>query len=100
VQNDLSLEIQQTGDAVSGTFQLMIRSSTPAPGDPCPVEAGDRFVGLLSGTVNGDTISLQLQITGGPSFFLGGTVTGDRMGGSSPPDAEGPGGDWELRRQP
>ena len=99
VQNDLALDLQQSGSAVSGTFQLLIRSATPAPSDPCPVQAGDAFTGLCSGTVNGDTISLQLAITGGPSFFLGGTISGDRMGGSSPPDSGGPGGSWEVNRQ-
>ena len=36
---------------------------------------------------------------GGPSFFLHGTVSGNRMGGTSPPDSEGPGATWELVRQ-
>jgi hypothetical protein len=99
VQNDLSLDLQQDGNAVTGTFQLTVLVATPAPADPCPVAAGESFGGPLSGVVNGDVIELQLQITGGPSFFLGGTVSGDRMGGSSPPDEGGPGGEWEVFRQ-
>jgi hypothetical protein len=63
------------------------------------VDPGDVFTGLASGVLNGDSISLQLQITGGPSFFLHGTVSSNRMGGTSPPDSEGPGATWELVRQ-
>jgi len=99
VQNDLSMDLQQSGSAVSGTFQLLIRSATPAPQDPCPVQAGDSFGGPVSGTVNGDTLSIELQILGGPAFFLSGTVSGDRISGISPPDSGGPGGSWEVTRQ-
>jgi len=63
------------------------------------VDPGQTFPGLTSGNVNGDTIALELQISGGPRFFLQGTVSGDRMGGMSPPDGEGPGGSWEVARQ-
>jgi len=97
--SDLVLNLQQSGSAVSGTFQLAIRSATPAPADPCPVDPGDVFTGPLSGVVNGDTISLQLQITGGPTFFLSGTISGNRIAGTSPQDAEGPGGSWDVTRQ-
>jgi len=99
VTSDLALDLQQSGTSVSGSFVLSVRAATPAPQDPCPVEAGDSFGGLTSGNVNGDTIELELQITGGPRFFLAGTVSTDRMGGTSPPDSEGPGGTWELTRQ-
>ena len=99
VTSDLTLDLQQSGTDVTGTLQFSILSATPAPGDPCPVEAGDLFPGLTSGTVNGDIITLQLQITGGPSFVFQGTISGDRMSGTSPPDSEGPGGSWEVTRQ-
>jgi hypothetical protein len=99
VTSDLSLDLRQSAPNLTGTFQLSIRSATPAPQDPCPVKPGDVFTGLASGTVNGDSITLQLQITGGPSFILHGTISGNRMGGTSPPDSEGPGGSWELVRQ-
>jgi pimeloyl-ACP methyl ester carboxylesterase len=97
--SDLALNLQQASSAVSGTFQLAIRSATAAPADPCPVDPGDAFTGPLSGVVNGDSISLQLQITGGPTFFLNGTISGSRIAGTSPPDAEGPGGSWDVTRQ-
>ncbi len=97
--SDLALNLQQASSAVSGTFQLAIRSATAAPADPCPVDPGDVFTGPLSGVVNGDSISLQLQITGGPTFFLNGTISGGRIAGTSPPDAEGPGGSWDVTRQ-
>lgn len=99
VASDLSLDLRQTAGAVTGTFQLGIRTATPAPQDPCPVRPGDAFTGPLSGVVNRDSITLQLQITGGPSFFLNGTVSTARMEGTSPPDAQGPGGSWEVVRQ-
>jgi len=99
VTSDLALDLRQSMTNLSGTFQLAIRSATPAPQDPCPVDSGDVFTGLTSGVLNGDSISLQLQITGGPSFFLHGTVSGNRMGGTSPSDSDGPGGSWELVRQ-
>lgn len=97
--SDLALNLQQASSAVSGTFQLAIRSATAAPADPCPVDPGDVFTGPLSGVVNGDSISLQLQITGGPTFFLNGTISGSRIAETSPPDAEGPGGSWDVTRQ-
>jgi hypothetical protein len=99
VTSDLNLDLRQSMTNLTGTFQLAIRSATPAPQDPCPVRPGDVFTGPVSGVLNGDSISLQLQITGGPSFFLHGTVSGNRMGGTSPPDSDGPGGSWELVRQ-
>lgn len=99
VTSDLSLDLQQSMSNLTGTFRLMIRTATPAPQDPCPVNPGDVFTGLASGTLNGNAITLQLQITGGPLFVLRGTVSGNRMGGTSPPDSEGPGGSWELVRQ-
>ena len=97
--SDLALDLRQSMTNLTGTFQLAIRTATPAPADPCPVDPGDVFTGPVSGVLNGDSISLQLQITGGPSFFLHGTVSGNRMGGTSPPDSEGPGATWELVRQ-
>ena len=99
VTSDLALDLRQSMTNLTGTFQLAIRTATPAPQDPCPVDPGDVFTGLASGVLNGDSISLQLQITGGPSFFLHGTVSGNRMGGTSPPDSEGPGATWELVRR-
>jgi hypothetical protein len=99
VTSDLSLDLRQSGATVTGTFQLVIRSATPAPQDPCPVAPGDAFTGPVRGTVNGNSIRLELQITGGPTFVLAGTISGNRMGGTSPPDADGPGGSWELMRQ-
>jgi hypothetical protein len=96
VTSDLSLDLQQNGTNVTGTFQLVIRTATSAPGDPCPVGPGDALNGPASGTVNGDTIVLQLQIPGGgPALVLPGTISDGRMGGTDP---EG-GGSWEVTRQ-
>jgi hypothetical protein len=92
----LSLDLQQNGTDVTGTFQLTIHTATSAPGDPCPVGPGDVLNGPTSGTVNGDTIVLQLQIPGGgPALVLPGAISENRMGGTDP---EG-GGSWEVTRQ-
>jgi hypothetical protein len=96
VTTDLSLDLQQHGVDVTGTFQLVIRTATSAPGDPCPVGPGDVLNGPASGTVNGNSIVLQLQIPGGgPALVLPGTISGNNMGGTDP---EG-GGSWAVTRQ-
>ncbi|MGD8896435.1 MAG: hypothetical protein PVJ73_10395, partial [Acidobacteriota bacterium] len=96
VETDLSLDLQQSGNAVSGTFQLVIRTATSAPGDPCPVGPGDVVTGPVRGSVNGETVMLELQIPGGgPPLVLPGTISDDRMGGTDPAG----GGSWEVRRQ-
>jgi hypothetical protein len=101
VTTDLGLDLQQSGAAVSGTFQLLIRSATRAPQGPCSVQAGEAFAGPASGSVTDSNITLQLRIPANPpqEFRLQGTISGNRMGGISPPDAEGPGGSWEVTRQ-
>lgn len=96
VQTDLSLQLQQSGTAVSGTFQMLIRTANSVPADPCPVGSGDVLNGPVSGVVNGDQVSLELGIPGGgPSLRLHGSVSDDRMGGTDP----GGGGSWDLRKQ-
>jgi hypothetical protein len=96
VTADLSLDLQQNGTDVTGTYQLRILTATSAPGDPCPVGPGDVVTGPLSGVVNGDTITLGLQIPGGgPPLVLPGTISDNRMGGTDPDG----GGSWEVTRQ-
>jgi hypothetical protein len=96
VETDLSLQLQQTGTAVSGTFQLLIRTANSVPADPCPVKPGDVLNGPVSGVVNGDAISIELGIPGGgPTLTLHGTVADDHMGGTDP----GGGGSWDVGRQ-
>lgn len=96
VDTDLSLDLVQTGSAVSGSFQMVIRTATSAPQDPCPVGPGDVLNGPVSGSVNGDIITLELGVPGGgPSLMLPGTISDDRMGGTDPDG----GGSWEVRPQ-
>jgi hypothetical protein len=96
VTSDLSLDLQQNGVDVVGTFQLVIRTATSAPGDPCPVGPGDVLDGPASGTANGATIMLELQIPGGgPALVLPGMISGNNMGGTDPAG----GGTWQVTRQ-
>ena len=101
VTSDLELDLQQSGGVVSGTFQLAIRTVTPAPQDPCSVQPGEAFGGPASGTVDGSSVTLQLLIQSNPAtqFDLQGTIFEDRLGGNIPPDADGPGGSWNVMRQ-
>jgi hypothetical protein len=92
----LSLDLQQNGMNVTGTYQLTIRTATPPPGGTCPVGPGDVVSGALSGVVNGDTIELGLNIPGGgPPLILPGTISDNRMGGTDPDG----GGSWDVTRQ-
>jgi len=96
VDSDLSLDLQQSGNAVTGTFQMTIRAATSAPQDPCPVAPGDVLNGPVSGVVNGDIVTLELGIPGGgPTLILPGMISDDRMGGADP-DGDG---SWEVRPQ-
>jgi hypothetical protein len=96
VSADLSLDLQQNGADVTGTFQMVIRTAPPPPGDTCPVKPGDVLNGPLSGVVNGDIITLGLRIPGGgPTLVLPGTISDNRMGGTDPDG----GGSWEVTRQ-
>jgi hypothetical protein len=95
VTSDLSLDLQQTGADVTGTFQLVIRTATSVPADPCPVGPGDVLNGPASGTVSGNTIRLELQIPGGgPALVLPGTISDTSMGGTDPDG----GGSWQVTR--
>lgn len=92
----LSLDLQQNGTNVTGTYQLTIHTATSAPGDPCPVGPGDVLNGPASAVINGDTIELRLQIPGGgPALVLPGTISENRMGGTDPGGA----GNWGVTRQ-
>jgi len=101
VTADLTLDLSQSGSNVTGTFQLGILTAASVPEDPCPVQPGDAIPGSASGSLNGTDISLLLQIpvAGNPAAQLYGTVSGDRMGGTSPPDAEGSVVSWDVMRQ-
>jgi hypothetical protein len=99
VATGLDVTLEQSGSEASGTFVMEIRDAKSAPADPCPVGPGDVFNGPANASISGSSIVLTLQIPNGPAAVLPGMIMGDTMGGTSPPDAGGPGGTWELMRQ-
>jgi hypothetical protein len=105
-EDELFLELQQSGAAVTGTARLVTRAGTTC-GEG--VVGGSRTY-QAAGTQEGASVSLTLSLDTPPlgvsMQFLVGTVQGPRMSGTVTtvnPGAAGPGsvtgqGTWSVRR--
>jgi hypothetical protein len=99
-EDDLFLDLQQTGSAVTGSARYVSRAGTTCNLEPLGTVRAFPVTGSLAGT----SVSLTLQVAlpdGASTHIFVGTLQGSRMSGTvtSTFPAGGSHGTWSVRRQ-
>jgi hypothetical protein len=83
--SDMTLDLKQNGNAVTGTITLISRSVSKIPtGWPTPT-MNQTFTGSLNGTVSGVNFAFTTSMSDGSCLNLKGTFTSDIMDGMKNP---------------